>query len=251
VKVLEKTDTLVELYGPVDVANDAAVETPDSVLANVYNDAKESQVGGPVTTLTADALAAAGTIFVAVTDHLQQGFTIGILQELTGLVHVSAITAIPNPGEITLTTPLVNAARAGDPVSLRIVDIGSTVIPIEDPQRFEVGDSVEVLQDDATVHSTTVNAIGELTLTLAGALTVAASAGNRVSNPITTGIALSAYGSFPASDPVPEDPAWGYRGKIAFDLAGLELGQTIRAEITLLKANLNIQKTVWAKIGKV
>ena len=79
---------------------------------------------------------------------------------------------------------------------------------------FDEGDSVEVTQDNGTLHSSTISSIDAVagTITLASGLTVAAGSGNRVRVIFGAQITMDEYGTANINT-----RDWGYQGLFAND----------------------------------
>ena len=75
--------------------------------------------------------------------------------------------------------------------------IGQTVISTVNAGVFVVGDSIELTQDDGTLHATTLDAVDAAagTVTLADATTVAAAAGNRFRVIFGSSVSMTEFGT--------------------------------------------------------
>jgi hypothetical protein len=108
---------------------------------------------------------------------------------------------------------------------------GETVLTISNPAAFKVGDTVEVTQDDDSIHVSTLDAVtpADGTVTLADQLTQNASLGKRIRCRLGGVVTMAEYGT-----PKLGESDWGFEGLLQSDHAGLEIGVNVDIEISFV-----------------
>jgi len=224
-------DDLLQALGPTDEASTpaAAITTITSCTGRLYDDSKDTKAANRFEVLTADAAAAATTIEVATSARFVAGDTVETELD-DGTLH-SDIVASVTATTIELTTGLATAASAGRKINRRFHPIGATTIEVRSGLRYQLGDAVELRQDDGSRHETTITNRAATFIIIGDALTVAMTAGRRVARKLGADIAMTIFNGAGAAANTKD---WGYQGEIAVAHAGLEDGMTVRAEITLV-----------------
>jgi len=250
------SDNLIELQGPVDVANDAAMSTIATTAtceAKLYDTAYDGRIAAFTTILSADALAAATTIYVADALPATVGSTIRVYVDDGTPNELTVLTVNTVTGEITFASGLTDDAASGNKVTV-VTYGGATSVrfPVDNLGVWTGGENMEITLDDGTTAEKTVSAYFDPD---DGYVRVTAfvgsdfSAGNIIKRKIGADITNFAdFGTFPSSDPVAGDPTWGYRGTIAHDHADLALGMRVRAEITAVDGTLNLTRKAIATV---
>lgn len=262
--ILYLTDNLVALNGPVDRSTGAAVSSsPTSCVARIYDESKETRVAKVVTRLTEAVTAISTTISIPT---IRNG-TFRLVQEVNEVAEITYDDGVKRASTLSGTTELdgfdrvtasalsANAA-IGNPVEIETYPIGVQMIPLAPDPRIVDGDSVELHMDngtlevgtatevvkavitedatdtDAAVRSTLRAANHAPVWTVRTTATIAAiSAGARARVKLGSDITMTSFGSFPTSNPVAGDPAWGFRGTIIDTIGALKSGMKVRIEI--------------------
>lgn len=125
---------------------------------------------------------------------------------------VVAENALDNTGDgATCTFKVYDPAK--DEVLSAVEAIGQTVLSVVNPGTFAVADSVELTQNDGTIHSSTIAVDGidtvNGTVTIEDATTVAAAAGNQFRVIFGTSITMTEFGT-----PVFGKRDYGFRGTL-------------------------------------
>jgi hypothetical protein len=275
-KIRLGSDNLIALNGPVDNSTGAVVGTsPTSCKARIYNERKETQVRTFATRLTAAALSGDSAVKVPLLspDPIVSGDTVRVTLD-DGSVKEAALSGSANStGYQTLTfaTTLGVAAATGNLVEVVTKVASATVFPIRADTLLEVGDQVEIRQDDGQSLTTTIIQLQKVVatedasdlaptaaknqptffaITVAAGRAQATTAGARLRVKLGDDVSsLASFGSFPTSNPVAGDTAWGFRGAIPDDQAGLKAGQDVRVEIEYNGgAGLQLVTSIMAKI---
>jgi hypothetical protein len=246
------SDNLIELQGPVDMANDAAVgDTPSpGVSAKLYDCAMDARLSKYRTILLEDAAAGATEIYVADLSPITAGATI-LIEMDNGQKDAAQVQSVGASGLVTITGyPIAVAAAAGRQVEIVTYDSTTTIIGIDNFSQWEDGMNMEITLNDGTTVESEVSLIDrDAGYMKFGALGVDASAGNLVKRKIGADISNFAdFGTFPTSDPVVGDSAWGFRGTIASDHAEIQLGMRIRGEILYDDGTLTLTRKVIATV---
>jgi hypothetical protein len=106
--------------------------------------------------------------------------------------------------------------------------------------------NMEIIMSDGTAVERTVGLIDRSNgfLILSDTLSVDTLPGDVVKRRLgvtaADDIEMLAFGTFPASDPIPGDETWGFRGTVLHDHPEIQLGMRVRAEITLVDGETNI-----------
>ncbi len=168
------------------------------------------------------------------------------------LLHPTDQVAVPaNPLDNTVDGSTCTF-RVFDPAKREAISaleaIGQTVLSVTNSEVFVDGDQVEVTQDDGTLLVSTIDPGGvdtvAGTITIADALTVAASPGNLVRVRLGGVETMTEFGT-PALDADPT--SWGFRGTLGSGHAGLEIDLEIDVEISFVGAvagGLDLQDTL-------
>lgn len=250
------SDNLIELRGPVDIANDAAIDAA-TVSAKLYDTALDTTVGAYTTVLTADALSAAGTIFVQDRTPFAVLDAIGVQRD-DGTEQVVVVSVLPgSAGEITIVPVLTEASAKGSTVKMIALGPNADFITLADWSEWQNFYTMEITRGSASVTVSTVEQVLSLINRDAGYAVIVPGAlgdtavGNPIKRKIGADITMTAFGSFPTSNPVVGDPTWGYRGTIDHDHSEIALGMRIRGEITLTKGTLNLSRKAIATVIKL
>jgi len=129
----------------------------------------------------------------------------------------------------------------------------SSLLVVDRPGSIELGDQLEILQDDGTLLVTTLTQFQKISgledtdngtatavpnqpifyaLTIADDLTAACSAGCRIRVKLGVDLTLTSFGDFPTANPIMGDPDWGFRAILPDTHLDLKIGQDVRIEIT-------------------
>ena len=265
-EVLYLSDNLISLNGPVDRATGAAVSSsPVSCTARIYDESKETRVAPFVTRLTEAVTGSSTTISVPTI----RGGTYRIIQEVNETALVTFDDGVKRSSTLSATTELDGfdrvtasalnqAAAVGNAVEILTYPAGVKMIPVEDNTKIVSGDTVEIRMDsgaywvqtvtevanavitedatdiDASVRSTlmAINHDPISTIRSTDVSALAVTAGTRVRVKLGSDIAMTSFGSFPTSNPVEGDTAWGFRGTIPDTLSASPAGMRVRIEIT-------------------
>jgi hypothetical protein len=108
---------------------------------------------------------------------------------------------------------------------------GADTIPITNPAAFLVGDTVELEQDDGSIHSTIIDIVSPSagTVELNAVTTDTVAAGNKIRARLGDPVAMSEYGT-----PTLGETDWGFEGLLASDHAGLEIDVEVDIEISFV-----------------
>jgi len=171
---------------------------------------------------------------------------------------------------LTFGTTLGVSSAAGNLVEVRTLVASAVLFTVRPDVLLEIGDDVEILQDDGSPLSSTITQVQRVVatedadnvaavpaknqpvfhaFTTAAGRAQATSSGSRVQVKLGADVSLSSFGSFPASNPVSGDAAWGFRGTIPDTQAGLKAGQDVRVEVTYNGgAGLQLVTSIFAKV---
>lgn len=137
-----------------------------------------------------------------------------------------------------------------DEVLTAIEGIGQTVISVSNAGTFVIADAIELTQDDASIHASTVDSIDAAagTVTIADITTVASAIGNRFRKIFGSKVTMTEYGT---ADLNKQD--WGYQGLIPSTHAShadarAKDGLDVDIEIIVLGASLVEQETICTTI---
>lgn len=227
-------DDLLQLLGPTDEKSYpiAAVTSVTSCTGRLYDDTKDAMAGAREGALNIDGAAAATSLTLISTARFLAADTVEVDLD-DGTLHQTTIASVTSSTVLVLTDGLPSAAKKGRRIRRRFHPIGATTLEVAGGQgeHYELGDAIEVRQDDGTRHETTVtNRHGDY-LVIADAITVAVSCGNRIARKLGADISMTIFNSAGA---LPHTDDWGYQGTIADTHAGLQTGMKVRAEITLV-----------------
>ena len=257
------SDNYVDLSGPINESTGAAVGTvPTSCTLRVFNERKETRTSTLETRLVSSVLTSSNTVYlpkmnpavVRAGDLLRFYSSDDSVRE--GTV-VSVLTTDTFADRFVLAAPI-----GGFPVTT--IDAGAKVITVrqaasavwlhfDDEPKFQIGDTIELYQDNRITLNGAVTQIQEVEFTQAELATETAtksidhpnlwavrfsvvtnancSGNNRVRVQLGGDISMTSFGSFPAANPVAGDPAWGFRAIIPYDHPGIVRGQDLRLEI--------------------
>lgn len=229
------SDNLIELRGPVDVAQDAAISNASTVTAYLYDTKLDTAVEDYSTVTTVDAAAAATSLTVQDDTPFQVGEICAVWQD-DGTIHLFTITALPGSAVLTFSGDALPAAvSAGARVDRRTLTTASTYLSVQSWANWQEGDAYELTDDSGGVVTGTLTRINRdrnyalMSTSPAANTTRGAAVKSRVGAQIT----LTSFGSFPASAPEVGDSSWGFRGTIQSTHAGLRPGMRVRGEISL------------------
>jgi hypothetical protein len=231
-------DDLLQFLGPTDELTypPVAITTVASCTGRLYEDEKDTNVIARTESLNADALAAAVDIVVLSSERFDVADTVEVDLD-DGTVHQTTIAAIDVDGiTIELTDALPSASSKGNVIRRRVHPIGATKIEVVDGLQYELGDAVEIRQDDGTRHATTIANRHRTYIEVDDAITVAVTNGRRVARKLGADIAMTIFNSAGAAANTDD---WGYQGIIANDHAGLRAGMRVRAEMELVDDDVN------------
>jgi len=277
--ILFRSDTLIQLNGPVDSSTGAAVDTsPTTCIARLYDERKETRTAEFQTRLTLGADASATTLKIPkFTPSTVFGILDTILIELddgnTEQRSVSGHLDTSNAGYdvITVGSGISYAASAGNLVFLKIKSSGASVFALERAGALAVGDQVEIYEDDGDLKvanisklqavSATEDSVNVLAtaakdqpvffaVTLDSAFTGAVSSNARIRRKLGSDVSMTtSFGSFPTTDVVAGDSSWGFRGVIPDTQSDLVPGQDVRIEVTYDDgANKRLLTSMLAKV---
>ncbi len=262
--ILYLSDNLVALNGPVDRSTGAAVSSsPTSCVARIYDESKATRVAKVVTRLTEAVTASSTTISVPT---IRSG-TFRLVQEVNEVAEITYDDGVKRASTLSGTTELdgfdrVTAsalsadAAIGNTVEIDTYPIGVQMIPVDPDPKIVDGDSVELHMDDGTLEVGTATEVVKAVITedatdtdaavrstlravnhdpvwtvRTTATTAAISAGARMRVKLGSDITMTSFGSFPTSNPVAGDTAWGFRGSISDTIGALKSGMKVRIEI--------------------
>jgi len=227
-------DDLLQILGPTDEKTYpiAAITTVTSCTGRLYEDTKDATANTREGVLNVDAAAAAATLTLIATARFLAGDTVEVDLD-DGTLHQTTIASVTDATVLVLTAGLASAAKKGRGIRRRFHPIGATTLEVSGGlgSQYELGDAIEVRQDDGTLHETTVSNRHADYLVLGDAITVAVSCGQRIARKLGADITMTIFNSAGA---LPHTDDWGYQGTIADTHAGLKAGMKVRAEITLV-----------------
>lgn len=123
-----------------------------------------------------------------------------------------------------------------DDIVTETVAIGSNVIPVRSPKKFQIGDSITidigVTQYDA--GPITSISVPDSTITVTNNAGAEVKPGADMKVKLGANVAMPLYGT-----PVPGSYDWGYRGVITDGHEDLKIGMNVRIEITFVGADTN------------
>ena len=252
--ILYLSDNLIALTGPVDRSTGGAVADSGTVNARLYDESKETRTVALVTRTTRDETSAATSVQVPLfsPNPINAGDTVRVYLD-DGSVKEAALSGVtPATGYMTLTCGALGvAAAAGSRVEIRTTATAATKLVIPADTSLALGDTVDFAAVPAT-QQRTITQIQRLVatedadnvaatpapnqpwfdvITLDSALGTATPADSLIRAYLGADIALSSFGTFPTSNPVAGDTAWGFRGTIPDTQVGLAPGQRVRIEI--------------------
>ena len=110
---------------------------------------------------------------------------------------------------------------------------GQTILSVSEAGVFVIGDQIELTQDDATIHVSTVNAVDASagTITLDDATTDTAAVGNQIRVRLGLVVTMTEYGT-----PKVGERNWGFRGTLESNHAGLTDGLDVDIEVSFVGA---------------
>ena len=262
--ILYLSDNLVALNGPVDRSTGAAVSSsPTSCVARIYDESKATRVAKVVTRLTEAVTASSTTISVPT---IRSG-TFRLVQEVNEVAEITYDDGVKRASTLSGTTeldgfdrvtasPLSGDAAIGNTVEIDTYPIGVQMIPVDPDPKIVDGDSVELHMDNGTLEVGTATEVVTAVITedatdtdaavrstlravnhdpvwtvRTTATTAAISAGARMRVKLGSDITMTSFGSFPTSNPVAGDTAWGFRGSISDTIGALKSGMKVRIEI--------------------
>ncbi len=151
--LLFESDNLIELQGPTDVTDDSGI-TGATVTAKLYDAEEDTQIAILVGELSADEDASQTVLSVKDTTGFINGDTVEVQLD-DGDVHTTTINGAPTATEITLTAGIPSAASQHNEIRRTKHVTGSTSFTVDNGEIYEIGDAVEIEQEDGTLHSTT------------------------------------------------------------------------------------------------
>lgn len=248
------SDNLIELRGPVNIAQGAAVDESSTVNAKLYDTAYDAKIDTFETTLTEDAEIGAGSVFVEDDVPFAVGDSLHIDLD-DGSVHRGVILTLLGSKELDFAGTLAFAASEGNRVTRARLDSTSVYLTLDN---FGVwlDDRLEVTTTDGTLSEHQVLDVladrGYLKIDVSPPLSADVEVGAIVKRRLGVGptndISMAAFGTFPTSNPVVGDPTWGFRGVIPHDYPDFQLGMRVRGEITLVDTvpspDLNLTRKV-------
>lgn len=248
------SDNLIELQGPVDMATNAAVPNdPDSCEAKLYDadlDCRVSDLGSRL----AEETVAGDTIVVEQTVFLTTGSI--ILIQTTNDRFIERTIQSVDGLNLILTVDIGAGIPKGNLVNVHTRSIGAGFIPLDDASEWKTDMTMEITNIDGTTSEFSlgyVDHVGSFVWLGGDALSTAVRVGAVVkrrlgATPDDDIDMTTPYGSFPASDPVAGDEAWGFRGVIPHDHPELALGLRVRGEITYVDGTVNLRRKVVATV---
>lgn len=257
-QIVHLSDNMISFNGPVNTSAGATVsETPTSVKCYIYDEHKETRTCEFVTRLS--TFSSVSDVGITVPKFDPQPFEVGdtvVLTQDDGSLHTTTVASIgtgdPKFDTITVNNGTAVAAAAGSKFVLKTKVLGMTKMVVPVGVKLEVGDAVEILQDDLSDHPTTVSQVQKIValedagsgtattalnqdtfmcVTLGGATTDAVTANSRMRRPVGSVIDLIKFGTFPTSNPIPGDSSWGFRAVIPDTHPDLVVGMTVRIEV--------------------
>jgi hypothetical protein len=246
------SDNLLELQGPVDVPNNAAVTTiagGTSCTARLYDTSLDSHIAPFRTYTTSDAAIGDDSLDVADGTPFRLNQLIAIETDL-GYTEPHIVSSVSS-NTLTLVTALAAPASAGRLVEIRQYSIDSHYFAIDNYSTWESLDRIEFTYNDGSEVSRPITWVDpdRNYIHILAPLSIAVDVGNVVKRQLGIQVITFAdFGTFPTSNPVVGDPTWGFRATIQHDHADIKLGMRIRAEITMDDAGLNLRRKVVATV---
>ncbi len=249
------SDNLVELRGPVNIAQNAAVAESSTVSAKLYDTELDARLSDAPTVLREDYTDTSSLdIIVRNALFMHPGAQILVKTKFGSIIQEEVVSksTIDGVSTITLTNALGTPADKGAPVVTLVYGTGAGFIQLDNIEGWKNDMTMEITHSDGTLAEFTVGNIDaeDSHLWLRGqTLGVTTLAGALIKHKVgPASIAMVAFGSFPTSNPVIGDPAWGFRGVIEYNAQDLLLGMRVRAEITLVDGvpvpDLNLTRKV-------
>jgi hypothetical protein len=202
--------------------------------------------------LTADAAAAAETVFVRDNAPITVGALILIDLDNGQQEQTTVTSTVGSTGEVAISgQPLPSAASEGNLLTVITYHDSTLVVGIDNFGQWEDGMNMEITLGNGNRVEFEVSFLDPDSgyLTLSSSLSSDTPAGALVKRKIGPAeIALTAFGTFPTSDPVIGDPEWGFRGTIAHNASDLALGMRVRGEITAVDGALNLTRKAVATV---
>lgn len=231
------SDNLIELRGPVDIATNTAFGNGSTVTGKLYDTALDTTIVKYVTPTTADIASGGTTMFVQDATPFFPFDVIRVLQDDGNELYL-AILVLPGSNQIDFAPALSAPLTEGAIVSRIQIAGTSDYVTVGNWAPWDITFNMEVSLNNGTTQERLVLEINRDVgfCLLDGTIGGESVAGNAVKRKLGVNIAMSSFGTFPTSDPVVGDPAWGFRGVIQSDHAGLQLGMRIRGEITAVDA---------------
>ena len=238
-----QSDNLIRLKGPTDEALQTPI-TGATVTLRVYDAASHGEVAVLATRLTASAAAAATVLAVESNAFFASPQAIELELD-DGTLFSTTIASVAGTTTITLSAGLPSAASAFRRLLRPLHATGSTVLVLGQGQglRFQIADTVEVLQNDLSRHVTTVSNRGTDHVLLAAATTQPVGVAQRLRRKLGGDIAMAQYGT-----PVANDDTWGYQGTVPENHAGLLPGLSVDLEISLSSGAIQLVETLHAVV---
>jgi hypothetical protein len=240
-----QSDNLITMAGPVMATTGLPPsETPSGgVSAKLFDTALDCRLSASPTKLSEEHTT--GAVFTVDSVAFMKPGGLVTIDLGDGRFFEKEILSVSQP-DVTMTTDLNTVVPAGNIMKIETYGIGISFLGLDNAESWETNMVMSVVMDDGTTEDFTINAADQNNslVFLSGSTTALVSPGAIAKRKIGPDVTMTAFGTFPTSNPTPGDPTWGFRGTINHDHADLALGLRLRAEITFEDGTTNIRRKV-------